>query len=240
MSRHGLVSRYMHGRCLDMASALGRATGLPVVRLRTRDGSLAHAFVVLDRHLPRRSWRCVDVSGTMPLAAVRSNVEAAFGSTSVSRDETPATVRGVDDAQVLEHASILPHLVELLATHVPLSPDVPPVGYPPMLGDARAIARHVVDLSPDEVDGRMVEDAYVGSRARLVWVPMQDLIPGPPDANVPRISRERAYARMHVGSTPPILVDDGIIKDGHHRHRVAIARGDAGMWCYVIEEESQG
>lgn len=239
MNDHDLAMRYMHGRCLDMASALGRATGLPVCRLRTRNGSLAHAFVVLDRHLPKAAWRCIDVTGEMPLHKMRSDAELGFGPVSLSKDETPAVIHGLEDEKVLADARRFPHLTALLASHVPLGPDAPPPGWAPMLESARAIAEHVVDLSPDEVDRDMVEDAHIGCIARLVWVPIGDLEQGPKDANVANPARERRYARMHAGSTPPILVDGRTIEDGNHRHRVALARGDAGMWCYMIEEDAE-
>jgi len=237
MNEQDIRSRYMHGRCLDMASAVGRATGLPVMKLRLRNGTLAHAFVVLDRHLPKGSWRCVDAGGEMPLEAVRSNVEAAFGPIVLSRDETPVTIRGIDDADVIADAMEIPHLRHVLESFAPLSCYSPPMGYEPKLAGARAIAEYVVGLSPDDVDRDMVEDAYIGCSARLTWLPMDVIVPGPSEANVPNASRERVYARMHAGSTPPILVDGCGIEDGHHRHRVAIARGDPGMWCYAIEED---
>lgn len=225
-------------RPCDMASAVARATGLPVGRLRTRSGATAHAFVVLDRHLPRSSWRCVDTSGEMPLHAVRSNAELAFGPLSLSRDERPSTMPEALEDALIADARQVAHLAALLDSHFPVGPDRPPPGWPPVLADARAIAEHVVGLSPDEVDRDMVEDAHIGLMARLVWIPMDGLEQGPPDANVADAARERAYARMHPGSTPPILVDGRSIEDGNHRHRVAVARGDAGMWCYRIEEET--
>lgn len=239
MNDHDLTMRYMHGRCLDMASAIGRATGLPVCRLRARNGTLAHAFVVLDRHLPKTGWRCIDAAGEMPFEAMRSNAELGSGPVSLSRDETPAVIQGVDDEDVLADARRFPHLTALLTSHVPLGPLAPPPGWAPMLESARAIAEHVVDLSPHEVDRGMVEDAYIGCVARLVWIPMDGLEQGPKDANVAKPTRERRYARMHAGSTPPILVDGRTIEDGNHRHRVAIARGDEGMWCYRIEEGTE-
>lgn len=230
---------YMHGRCLDMASAIGRATGLPVMKLRLRNGVLAHAFVVVDRHLPKGSWRCIDAGGEMPLNAVRSNVEAAFGPVVLSRDETPATIRGVADSDVIADALCVPHLRELIESFAPLSIFSPPIGYEPRLQGARAIAEYVVGLSPDGVDRDMVEDAHIGCSATLSWLPMDVIVPGPPDVNLPNAARERVYARMHAGSTPPILVDGCEIEDGHHRHRVAIARGDPGMWCYRIQEDAR-
>ncbi len=218
----------------DMASVLGRTTGLPVCRLKDARGRIVHAVVVLDRHLPRSSWRCVDSSGTRPFESVLSDIEGAFGPIVVSRDEEPAPA-GPGDEEVLAEARGIPHLAELMENHVRLSPDVPPPGFEPILRDSHAIARHVVENSPGYVDEHMVDDAYIGCVAHLRWVPIEAVSPGPEDCNVPSSTKERRYARMPAGSAPPILVEDGEIVDGNHRYRVAVARRQKGMWAYVIE-----
>jgi hypothetical protein len=229
---------FMRGRCMDMASTVGRATGLPVMRLRTRRGSLAHAFVVVDRHLPRRDWKCVDASGTRSLREIVDDVEPNHGPVALSRDETPATMRDVDADDAMRCARTIPHIVEIMQSHRPLDPLSPPSGFEPTLESARAIAEHVARFSPHDVDLEFAEESFFGQRAVLEWLPMGAIAIRPGDGHRAVPSRERTYMRMHAGSRPPILVSaDGEIEDGHHRHRVAQSRGDPGMWCYRIQEE---
>lgn len=112
-----------------------------------------------------------------------------------------------------------------------------PVGYPETLDDRFAIARHIAELSPGEVDEELIEEYYQDTHAVLRWIPMDQLVPGAPEHNLPSRKLERAYARMPRETRPPILVEHGEIADGHHRYRVALAAGDTGMWGYDIVED---
>lgn len=112
-----------------------------------------------------------------------------------------------------------------------------PEDYPDELEDRFAIARHVVTLSPGDVDEELIEEHYRDTYAVLRWIPMDQLAPGNPNNNRRNRKLEREYAGMPRDTRPPILVENGDIADGNHRYRVAKAAGDAGMWCYDILED---
>ena len=111
-----------------------------------------------------------------------------------------------------------------------------PDGYPELLVDDRAIADHIVSLSPGEIDEEMVEECFRGCRARLSWIPIDQITPGHADTNIPNPKREAKYAKLPLQTMPPIVIDQGEIQDGNHRFRVAQAAGAVGLWCYCVEE----
>lgn len=111
-----------------------------------------------------------------------------------------------------------------------------PAGFPAKLGSARDIADYVEEHSPQGVDAELIEELYFGCEARLVWLSMDRITPGPAENNIPSRKKEAAYRRLPAVTRPPILVDEGCIEDGHHRYRDALSKGETGMWCYVVEE----
>lgn len=113
-----------------------------------------------------------------------------------------------------------------------------PEGYPARLDDARAIADHIATLSPGEIDEDMVEEHFRGCVARLEWLPIDQITPGPADAHVANRALEVRYAKQPLHTLPPLVVENGQIEDGHHRYRVALAAGAAGLWCYCVEEDA--
>lgn len=112
-----------------------------------------------------------------------------------------------------------------------------PKGYPERLDDSWAIAQHIVDVSPGDIDFDFVEQYFKGAHAALRYVPLVDLSEGNADGNQRVASKEKAYAKLPAVSRPPIVVQDGGIEDGNHRYRVAKAAGETGMWAYVIEDD---
>lgn len=112
--------------------------------------------------------------------------------------------------------------------------EAPPEGFAATLDDADAIADYVEEWAVGDICREMVHEHFRDCSAVLVHLPMDQIEPSPGDGNRPVASREPRYATMDPATCPPILLMDGRIEDGHHRHRVAAARGDAGMWCYRV------
>jgi hypothetical protein len=108
-----------------------------------------------------------------------------------------------------------------------------PEGFPDVLKDAQELADYVVTWAVGEVCSETAWESFRDCRGTLRWFDMAEIRPA--GGGHERVaSRERRYRRMDRATCPPILVMDGEIQDGHHRHRVAITRGDAGMWGYDV------
>ena len=120
----------------------------------------------------------------------------------------------------------------------PSSADVPeydrPEGFPDVLGNAQELADYVVTWAIGEVCSETAWEAFRDCRATLRWFAMKEIIAQTGDGHRRIPSRERRYRRLDRTTCPPILLMDGEIQDGHHRHRVALARGDGGMWGYDV------
>lgn len=118
---------------------------------------------------------------------------------------------------------------------IPLPQPEIPAAWPAVLNDDWAIAHYIVDNSPGEIDLEFVWENFRGGVATLRMVPIEDLIPDHADVNIRIASRERRYAKMDPATVPPLVVEELGIKDGHHRYRVALKRGDTHLPCYVVE-----
>lgn len=111
--------------------------------------------------------------------------------------------------------------------------------FPPLLNDAHEIAEYIVRMSPDDVDVDMVAEYFHGCRAVLRMVPISELIEGNADHNIRNKAREKRYAKMDMSTMPPLVVEDGTVRDGNHRFRIAVAKGVAEVPCYVIEYDEE-
>lgn len=111
-----------------------------------------------------------------------------------------------------------------------------PEGWPAMLSDEVEIARHVESLSPYDISTEDVEEAFRGCCARLRWVAIDTLITGDDDYNIAQPERQAECDRLPQGTMPPLVVESGQVKDGHHRLRTMRARNVAHCWVYDVEE----
>ncbi len=105
--------------------------------------------------------------------------------------------------------------------------------WPKVLRDNREIASYVSDLDP-RVDEEMIEEHYFGCHAVLQLVSIDSIKEGPADSNIRSASKEKKFAKMDLAKQPPILVEDGVVRDGNHRYRVAKAAGATDILAYVI------
>jgi hypothetical protein len=109
----------------------------------------------------------------------------------------------------------------------------------PTLPDARALAAYIDTWSSGFVDTERIEENYFGAGARLELVPIDQIKPGPDEVNVPNAKKEARYAKLPLETMPPLVIENGIVEDGHHRLRVAKAKGATAVWCYVVVDEAE-
>lgn len=110
--------------------------------------------------------------------------------------------------------------------------------YPAIFADNRALAAYIEELSPDGTDREFVEEYFHGAGAVLRLIPVEEIAPGDQVTNIASQSKQDAYWSMPADTYPPIIVENGIINDGHHRFRNVLRRGDTHCWCYdVIDAE---
>lgn len=117
-------------------------------------------------------------------------------------------------------------------------PFPPPKGYPYSLASPLEIAEHIEDTSSGYVDIEFVESYFEQRGAVLTWLPMNEIRPGPEDANIPSARKEAAYLKRRAETSPPIVIENGIISDGHHRYRASLKNNVPGMWAYVVVDEN--
>lgn len=110
------------------------------------------------------------------------------------------------------------------------------LSYPERLDNSREIASYIESVASDYVDTEFIEEYFFDCYASLKLVPIDELHEGNTDANIRNKSKERKYTKMNPDTIPPLVVENGEIKDGNHRYRVAVANGAKSLWCYVVEE----
>lgn len=104
-----------------------------------------------------------------------------------------------------------------------------------LLGDARAIAQYMKSFAGNEsFDEEMAEEHFFECAATLTRFAIADLRQGPAESNVRSAEKDRLYTAMDAETSPPIVVEDGEVKDGNHRLRAAIERGDAHILGYRV------
>lgn len=113
---------------------------------------------------------------------------------------------------------------------------VPTMKWPSILKDRWAIADYIERMSPIEVDEEMIAEHFRGCHATLRMVPIAQIKADDENGNIPSKSRQAKYMKMDPKNMPPLVIEDGVIQDGHHRYRVAIALGLTQVLCYVVEE----
>jgi hypothetical protein len=127
------------------------------------------------------------------------------------------------------------HQIEIVEFPKTLSESV--AEWPQTLADEHAIADYIEKHASDDVDHGLIVDHFRGTRAVLRKVALAEIKPGHPDANVGDPAKTKRYMKMDPATMPPILIEDGVVVDGHHRYRVAKKLGLTEIWCYVIEDQ---
>jgi hypothetical protein len=109
-------------------------------------------------------------------------------------------------------------------------------GYKPVLKDAYEIADYIQETSPQDVDCGLIVDFFMGTKAILKEVPIDSISPDKDqDHHIKSNKKLKKYKSMTT-NPPPIMVEDGIIRDGHHRFEVAKYQGKKTILIYDIVE----
>ena len=91
--------------------------------------------------------------------------------------------------------------------------------FPAVLYDDREIAAFVEVYATYEVDPEFVEETFRGCHAILKTMPLASLKEGGRDVNLQSPANERKYMKMPIETMPPLLVENGEVRDGNHRFR---------------------
>lgn len=110
------------------------------------------------------------------------------------------------------------------------------MNYKALLRDEREIADYIESISSEGVDRELIEETFFGCSAELKLVSISSLNPGPSNQNVPNQRKQAIYNKLPAEEAPPILVEEGRIWDGHHRHRSAKSQGLESIWAYVVSD----
>ena len=109
--------------------------------------------------------------------------------------------------------------------------------FPLVLPGSDAIAAHIDGTTPGGIDAEMARDMFFGAQAVLVKIPTAYVKANTLHANnhLPVRGRDARYKKLAVGTAPPVLLgEDGLLTDGHHRLRAAVARNDPWMLAYQV------
>lgn len=106
------------------------------------------------------------------------------------------------------------------------------------LDDSVEIAQYIDATSPDGVDVENLEDIYRGKVAVLRYVAIESISPNPAEDNHEEVpERMDGYRALDPATMPPILTENGLIEDGHHRYRIALEKGLTHIWCYELTDD---
>lgn len=97
-----------------------------------------------------------------------------------------------------------------------------------------AIADYIETFSTVDVDSGLISELFHRCTAILKLVPMSKIHEGNPDGDIVSKAKMKRYAAMDIGDMPPIVIDDGVVRDGNHRFRIAKAAGCDYIWAYVV------
>lgn len=228
-TNHEAGFHFEEGGCFAFAIALhGHLANIqPLAQIGVSKG-LGHCVVMLGPV-------AVDHQGDLPFASTPKYIPLA-GLNAVRAAALKAGHSGAEiDADIDWAENIIQTAKALcLSTHDGLQ-------YPLLLPTSRAIADHIEATTPDGIDSEMVEEMFFDAQAVLVKVPTSSLIPDRDHADNHIVVPERDdhYKTLPAQTMPPIVLNDaGIIADGHHRHRAALARGDAWVLAYQVLDQS--
>jgi hypothetical protein len=111
--------------------------------------------------------------------------------------------------------------------------------YADILADEEEISDYVATLSDHDVDEEFMQEHFRGCSAVLKLISVKDLKEGHPDSNLPSLRKNERYAKKNIATMPPLLVENGEIRDGNHRFRGRRDIGQTRFWCYDIEADTE-
>lgn len=102
--------------------------------------------------------------------------------------------------------------------------------YPRELSDSE-LADYVVEQTPDDIDPRQVEEFFRGAKGLLKKFALGQLQIGPEDNH---LEKYPAWDQFDPDTAPPLVVENDVIVDGHHRYRSALKVGAPYVWAYDV------
>ena len=104
-----------------------------------------------------------------------------------------------------------------------------------ILKDNIEIADYIECLSPTSIDRGLIEDYFIGCWAVLEKCNVESLISGDENHNLEVAYLEMKYSKLPLITLPPLVVENGVIIDGNHRHRILKSLRVTEALIYRIE-----
>ena len=105
------------------------------------------------------------------------------------------------------------------------------------LKSSKEIAEYIQVHSNYDVDQQLIEEYFFGCRAELKEIELNSIILDNENYHIQDKNKQEKYNKMNSTEAPPIVVEKGLVKDGHHRVRAAKYQNRKTIMAYVIVEE---
>ena len=106
-----------------------------------------------------------------------------------------------------------------------------------VLKSNREIAEYIESHSSYSVDTLLIEECFFGCEAILKEVDISSLLLDNEDHHILDEEKQEKYNKMKSEEAPPIVVEKGVIRDGHHRVRAAKYQNKQTIMAYVVVEK---
>jgi len=90
-----------------------------------------------------------------------------------------------------------------------------------ILKNADEITDFIIEFAIDPVDEELIREYFDGCKAILKSIKVSNLVEGDMNQNIRNVKREKSYEKLPLKTMPPLIVENGIVKDGNHRLRIA-------------------
>lgn len=88
-----------------------------------------------------------------------------------------------------------------------------------LLKDNFEIAQYISHISTNEIDIEVAEEYFFGCFAVLKEVEVDHLKTDNEDHHLPNKKKKRKYQSQPLETMPPLVIENFIIIDGHHRYK---------------------
>ncbi len=109
--------------------------------------------------------------------------------------------------------------------------------YKPILKDNFEIAEYISSISTNYFDLEVAEEYFFGCYAVLKKVDVDALKTDDEDHHLGSKIKDMKYQSLSLKTMPPLVIENSIIIDGHHRHRALKLLGYKKVKVYEINYE---
>lgn len=106
-----------------------------------------------------------------------------------------------------------------------------------LLKDNFEIAEYISRISTHEIDIEVAEEYFFGCFAILKEVDVDHLKTENENYHLRNKKKEKKYQTKPVETMPPLVIENFVIVDGHHRHNVLKVLGVEKIKVYEINYE---